>query len=78
MLSDTIWKMFEDNVAQVKVLQNIKGQIMTRKQRVEKIMWETLQDVIYLRNRDGGIEKGAAGNNIEGGDEGEDETNTLK
>jgi hypothetical protein len=41
--------MFSDDVAQVQALHKIMEQLMTRKQRAEEIVWETLGDVIYLR-----------------------------
>jgi len=69
--------MFEYNMAQIKALQNIKGQLVTRKQRVEDIMWEILQDVIYLRTRNGGAEKDAAGSNTGGRGGGGDRENKI-
>lgn len=49
LLSDALQTMFSDDVAQVQALHKIMEQLMTRKQRAEEIIWETLGDVIYLR-----------------------------
>ncbi len=52
LLSDAINTMFKDDVAQIQALNKITEQLMTRKQKAEEILWETLQDVIYLRTGD--------------------------
>ena len=52
LLSDAINTMFKDDVAQIQALNKITEQLMTRKQKAEEIVWETLQDVIYLRTGD--------------------------
>jgi len=49
LLSDALQTMFSDDVAQVQALHKIMEQLMTRKQRAEEIIWETLGDVVYLR-----------------------------
>jgi len=49
VLTDALRTMFSDDVAQVQALHKIMEQLMTRKQRAEEIVWETLGDVIYLR-----------------------------
>jgi len=49
LLSDAIETMFTGDVAQIQGLNKITEQLMTRKQKAEEIVWETLQDVIYLR-----------------------------
>jgi len=56
LLSEAIKTMFDDNtstssttLAQIQALHKIMEQLMTRKQKAEEIVWETLQDVLYLR-----------------------------
>ena len=49
LLSNAINTMFSDDVAQIQALTKIMDQLMTRKQKAEEIVWDTLNDVIYLR-----------------------------
>ena len=49
LLSDAITTMFKKDVTQIQALHKITEQLMTRKQKAEEILWETLQDVLYLR-----------------------------
>jgi hypothetical protein len=49
LLSDAIETMFSGDVAQIHGLNKITEQLMVRKQKAEEIVWETLQDIIYLR-----------------------------
>ena len=49
LLSDAIDTMFNGDVSQIQALNKITEQLMTRKQKAEEVVWETLQDVIYLR-----------------------------
>lgn len=49
-LSQALQTMFSDDVAQVQALHKIMEQLMLRKQKAEEIVWETLSDVIFLRN----------------------------
>jgi hypothetical protein len=49
LLSDALNTMFKDDVAQIQALHKIMEQLMTRKQRAEEILWETLGNVLYLR-----------------------------
>lgn len=58
LLSDAINTMFKDDVAQIQALNKITEQLMSRKQKAEEIVWETLQDVIYLRTGDYPVEEG--------------------
>lgn len=58
LLSDAINTMFKDDVAQIQALHKIMEQLMTRKQKAEEIVWETLQDVIYLRTGNYPVENG--------------------
>lgn len=48
LLSNAINTMFSDDVAQIQALTKIMDQLMTRKQKAEEIVWDTLYDVIYL------------------------------
>ena len=41
--------MFKKDVTQIQALHKITEQLMSRKQKAEEILWETLQDVLYLR-----------------------------
>ncbi|GAX19291.1 hypothetical protein FisN_4Lh133 [Fistulifera solaris] len=49
-ISSALKTMFSDDVAQVQALHKIMEQLLLRKQKGEEIVWETLQDIIYLRN----------------------------
>jgi len=49
LLSEALNTMFQDDVAQIQALHKIMEQLMSRKQRAEEILWQTLQDVLYLR-----------------------------
>ncbi len=49
-ISRALKTMFSDDVAQVQALHKIMEQLLLRKQKGEEIVWETLQDIIYLRN----------------------------
>lgn len=49
LLSDAIETMFSGDVAQIHGLNKITEQLMVRKQKAEEIIWETLQDILYLR-----------------------------
>ncbi len=49
LLSDAIDTMFKKDVTQIRALHKITEQLMSRKQKAEEILWETLQDVLYLR-----------------------------
>lgn len=49
LLSDAIDTMFKKDVTQIQALHKITEQLMSRKQKAEEVIWETLQDVIYLR-----------------------------
>ena len=52
-VSQALQTMFSDDVAQVQALHKIMEQLMMRKQKAEEIIWDTLQDVIYLRTGNG-------------------------
>lgn len=68
LLSDAITTMFKKDVTQIQALHKITEQLMSRKQKAEEVLWETLQDVLYLRTgnsgslalmtNDGGIDGG--------------------
>lgn len=70
LLSDAITTMFKKDVTQIQALHKITEQLMSRKQKAEEVLWETLQDVLYLRTgnsdsfasnmNDGGIDGGAS------------------
>ena len=47
--------MFSDDISQVQALGQILESLMTRKTTAEEIIWETLQDIIYLRTSNGPI-----------------------
>jgi len=49
LLADALKTIFNDDVSQIQALHKIMEQLMTRKQKAEEILWETLQDVLYLR-----------------------------
>jgi len=49
LLSNAIHTMFSDDVSQIQALTKIMDQLMTRKQKAEEIVWDTLHDIIYLR-----------------------------
>lgn len=62
LLSDALQTMFSDDVAQVQALHKIMEQLMTRKQRAEELIWEALNDVLFLRT----------GNSVKAGELGEE------
>jgi hypothetical protein len=45
--------MFSSDVSQVQALHKIMEQLMMRKQRAEEVVWELLQDVLFLRTGNG-------------------------
>lgn len=49
ILSDAIDTMFNGDVSQIQALNTITEQLMGRKQKAEEVVWETLQDILYLR-----------------------------
>lgn len=49
LLSTAITLMFSDDIAGIQALTKIMDQLMTRKQKAEEIVWDTLHDIIYLR-----------------------------
>ena len=49
ILSDAIDTMFNGDVSQIQAMNKITEQLMGRKQKAEEVVWETLQDVLYLR-----------------------------
>lgn len=53
LLSDAIDTIFKKDVTQIQALHKITEQLMSRKQKAEEILWETLQDVLYLRTGNG-------------------------
>lgn len=53
LLSDAIDTMFKKDVTQIQALHKITEQLMSRKQKAEEILWETLQDILYLRTGNG-------------------------
>jgi hypothetical protein len=67
LLSDAINTMFKDDVAQIQALNKITEQLMTRKQKAEEIVWETLQDVLFLRTGDYPREERKALEGVENG-----------
>jgi hypothetical protein len=48
-LMNALNTMFEGDVTQIQGLHKITEQLMIRRQKAEEIVWETLQDIIYLR-----------------------------
>lgn len=48
-VTNALQTMFSDDVAQVQALHKIMEQLLIRKQKAEELLWETLQDVLYLR-----------------------------
>ena len=55
LLSDAIDTIFKRDVTQIQALQKVTEQLMFRKQKAEEIIWETLQDVLYLRTGNGNL-----------------------
>lgn len=53
LLSNALNIVFSEHVAQIGALHRITEQLMTRKQRAEEIIWDTLYDVLYLRTGNG-------------------------
>ena len=49
LLSDAIDIVFKGDISQIPALNKITEQLMSRKQKAEELLWETLQDIIYLR-----------------------------
>jgi len=66
LLSDALNTMFQDDVAQIQALHKIMEHLMTRKQKAEEILWETLQDVLFLRTGNGFIEQSKNSGNLGG------------
>jgi hypothetical protein len=48
-LMNALNTMFEEDITQIQGLNQITEQLMIRRQKAEEIVWETLQDVIFLR-----------------------------
>jgi hypothetical protein len=49
VLMNAINTMFSEDVAQIQALTKVNEQLMTRKQRLEEMIWDSLHDVLYLR-----------------------------
>jgi len=48
-LMNAISTMFNEDVAQIQALTKVNEQLMTRKQRLEEMIWDSIHDVLYLR-----------------------------
>jgi len=54
-LTEALNTMFSDDVSQVDALSQILENLMTRKGIAASILWETLEDILYLRTANGSV-----------------------
>uniref|UniRef100_A0A7S4S8A6 Exocyst complex component Sec8 n=2 Tax=Ditylum brightwellii TaxID=49249 RepID=A0A7S4S8A6_9STRA len=72
LLSNALNTMFSEDVAQVTALHKILEQILSRKQRAEEIIWDTLHDVLYLRTGNSPIQEQSDSAAVESANAGKD------
>ncbi|CAB9528119.1 expressed unknown protein [Seminavis robusta] len=56
-LTNALETMFSDEISQVEALSSILENLMLRKSTCEEIVWETLEDILYLRTSNGPVLK---------------------